>query len=75
MKPAETALMAEKPFEAPPDCPQGAAHAGTVQDDDSGRYFGLHPFQPLNELQGGQHQQCAPTFLFKKVMSFVFFLV
>lgn len=35
MKPAETPLMAEKPFEAPPDRLQGAAHAGTAQDEDN----------------------------------------
>lgn len=67
MKPAETPSMAEKPFEAPPVCPRGAAHAGTVQDDDRRRYFGLHPFQLLNELQGGSVNNVLPHFSLKKI--------
>lgn len=35
MKRAETPLMAKKPFESPPDRLQGAARAGTIQDEDN----------------------------------------
>ena len=36
-------LDGQKPFEAPPDCLQGAARAGTALDKGRQWYSGLHP--------------------------------